>query len=108
MVQSQCLGPAFSCANMPAAGIIASNLGSLDWAPSLLTPAETEAVFTKDYTVGLPSDQATGHPGYKNTQFCLLFEQIKAIGKAGLKVGSAGDVWRGRDLACLKMNIEHT
>lgn len=83
MVQSQCLRPAFSCANEPAAGIIASNLGSIDWASSLLTPAATEAVFTKDYTVGLPSDQATGHPGYKTHNFVYFLNKLKQSARLG-------------------------
>lgn len=77
MLQSQCLRPAFSHAKEAAAGTIASYLGPLGWAHSLLTTAGTGAVVTKDYTVGLPSDQATGHPGYKTHYFVYFLNKLK-------------------------------
>lgn len=78
MVQSQCLRPAFSHAKEAAAGTIADHLGSLGWAPSLLTPAET-----KNYPVGLPSNQATGHPGNKTHYFVYFLNKLKQSARLG-------------------------
>lgn len=69
MVQSQCLRPAFRQVKEAAADIIASNSVSLGSAPSLLTPAETGAVFPKDYTVG----RQTKAPGILDTKHTILF-----------------------------------
>lgn len=78
MVQSQCLRPAFSHAKEAAAGTIAAHLGFLSWAPSLLTPAGT-----KNYPVGLLSDQATGHLGNKTHYFVYFLNKLKQSARLG-------------------------